>query len=54
MYSAFLHLADPAPALHDDVRHAHRLASLGVWDEATGWNRLVDGIRSEAAPSSTD
>ncbi|MBQ39362.1 MAG: hypothetical protein CME04_23515 [Gemmatimonadaceae bacterium] len=49
-YTAYLHLADPATSLRDDGRYAYRLASLGVWNEKTGWNRLAQGILIEAAP----
>lgn len=48
-YSIHLHLADPSPSLHDDARYAYRLASMGVWDETTGWNRLAEGVLIEAA-----
>lgn len=41
--TVFLHLADPSPRLRDDARFAYRIASQGVWDEGTGWNRLAEG-----------
>ncbi len=47
-YTVHLHLADPSPRLHDDARFAFRVASAGVWDAATGWNRLAEGIQIEA------
>jgi len=53
-YTAYMHLADPLPALHDDGRYAYRLASLGVWDEASGRNRLTMGILIEPAPEKED
>ena len=49
-YSLHLHLADPSPALHDDARYAYRLASAGIWDEATGRNRLVDDFTIDMVP----
>jgi hypothetical protein len=49
-YSIHLHLADPSPSLHDDARYAYRLASEGVWDETTGWNKLADEFTIATAP----
>lgn len=39
-YEVFLHLPDPEPALAPRPEYAIRLANRGVWDGATGYNRL--------------
>jgi len=49
-YSLHLHLADPSPALRGDARYAYRMASEGVWDEVTGWNKLVDEFTIDTVP----
>jgi hypothetical protein len=38
----YLNLPDPKPTLHDHPRFAIRLANDNVWDEATGYNKLVE------------
>jgi len=43
-YEIFLHLADPAPALHDRPEYAIRLANQNVWEDSTGYNSLLHQI----------
>ena len=38
----YLNLPDPKPTLHDNPRFSIRLANENVWDEATGYNKLVE------------
>lgn len=39
-YEVFLNLPDPKPALNDRWEYSIRLANEGVWDQATGYNKL--------------
>lgn len=48
-YDLLLNLPDPAPRLNDRVAYSIRLANLGVWESATGYNDL--GARLAVAPS---
>ena len=43
-YTAYLHLPDPSPRLRDDPRYAFRIANIGIWDGARGYNKLASGI----------
>lgn len=43
-YTVGLWLPDEAASLRDDPRYAVRFANDGAWDDATGVNRLVNGI----------
>ena len=38
----YLNLPDPKPTLHDNPRFSIRLANENAWDEATGYNKLVE------------
>ena len=38
----YLNLPDPQETLHDNPLFSIRLANKGVWDEATGYNKLVE------------
>lgn len=40
-YRVLLNLPDPAPTLWNDPRHSIRLANIGTWEEATGYNDLL-------------
>ena len=40
-YVVSLNLPDPCATLHDDARYSIRLANAGVWDPATGYNRIA-------------
>ncbi|MGL5824886.1 MAG: DUF4832 domain-containing protein [Nocardioides sp.] len=44
-YEVLLHLADPAPSIHDRRRYAIRLANRRIWERSTGYNRLDATIR---------
>ncbi|MHB2147947.1 DUF4832 domain-containing protein [Calditrichota bacterium LG25] len=43
-YEIFIHLADPAPALHDRPEYAIRLANAHIWEDSTGYNALLHQI----------
>jgi len=43
-YTAYLHLPDPSPRLHNDPRYAYRIANIGIWDGERGYNKLAGGI----------
>ena len=38
----YLNLPDPKPTLHDNPRFSIRLANENVWDEATGYNKVLE------------
>ena len=38
----YLNLPDPKATLHDNPRFSIRLANENVWDEATGYNKIVE------------
>ena len=38
----YLNLPDPKPTLHDNPRFSIRLANDGVWDDATGYNKIAE------------
>ena len=38
----YLNLPDPKPTLHDNPRFSIRLANENVWNEETGYNKLVE------------
>lgn len=40
-YTLWLNLPDIAPNLHDNPAYSVRVASRGVWDETTGYNRIA-------------
>ena len=44
-YEVLLSLPDPSPALRDRTAYAIRLASLGVWEPESGFNRLGLSLR---------
>jgi hypothetical protein len=39
-YELHLRMPDPSDRLSNDVRYMIRLANVGVWDAANGWNNL--------------
>ena len=39
--SVYLNLPDPKPTLHDHPRFSIRLANDDIWDEETGYNKVV-------------
>ncbi|MCM1502006.1 MAG: DUF4874 domain-containing protein [Bacteroidales bacterium] len=43
-YTLYLNLPDISPALHDNPDFSVRVASKGVWDEKTGYNRIASFI----------
>ena len=43
-YAVYLNLPDPYATLQNDPRFSFRIASHGVWDPDTGFNKLTDGI----------
>ena len=38
----YLNLPDPKPTLHDNPLFSIRLANENVWDEATGYNKVLE------------
>lgn len=51
----YLNLPDPEVTLHDNPLFSIRLANDGIWDEAAGYNRLLEfviGEPSESLPES--
>ncbi len=40
-YTLYMNLPDISPNLHDNPEYSIRIASKGVWDEATGYNRIA-------------
>lgn len=48
-YEVLLNLPDPQPALYARPEYAIRLANAGMWEAATGFNRL--GISVDVAPA---
>ena len=40
-YTLYMNLPDISPELHDDCNYSVRIASRGVWDEDTGYNRIA-------------
>lgn len=40
-YTLWLNLPDISPNLHDNPAYSVRVASRGVWDESTGYNRIA-------------
>ncbi|MGH3144348.1 MAG: DUF4832 domain-containing protein, partial [Rubrobacter sp.] len=44
-YDAFLNLPDPAPRLEARPAYSIRLANEGLWEPATGYNRLKAAVR---------
>ena len=56
-YAVFLHLADPYPSIHDRPEYSIRLATTGIWEPATGFNKLnhsitiINGIADVTAPT---
>ncbi len=40
-YTLYMNLPDISPELHDDCNYSVRIASRGVWDENTGYNRIA-------------
>jgi hypothetical protein len=38
----YLNLPDPKATLHDNPRFSIRLANENVWDEETGYNKIVE------------
>ncbi len=43
-YHVMLHLPDPAASLRARSEYALRLANVGIWEEATGFNTLRDSV----------
>jgi hypothetical protein len=52
-YEILLNLPDPQPTLYSRPEYAIRLANTGVWEAATGFNRLNAYVTIDAAPAST-
>ncbi len=50
-YRLYLHLPDAAATLAGDPRYAVRLANVGTWDAATGWNSLNATLAISRQPS---
>lgn len=50
-YAVLLNLPDPQPALYSRPEYAIRLANHGVWEAATGFNRLNATVTVTAAPA---
>jgi hypothetical protein len=44
-YDRLLHLPDPSPRLYGRPEYSIRLANRGVWEPATGFNRLLTSVR---------
>lgn len=44
-YDVFLYLPDPEPVLKARPEYAIRLANQNVWEEATGYNLLMKGLK---------
>lgn len=40
-YTLYMNLPDVSPELHDNPAYSVRIASHGVWDEGTGYNRIA-------------
>lgn len=40
--SMYLNLPDPEPALHDHPWFSIRLANAGIWEDKTGYNRILE------------
>lgn len=53
-YELLLHLHDPAPALEDRPEYAIRLANEGVWESATGYNKLGVNVLIDPSASGSD
>jgi hypothetical protein len=47
-YDVFLNLPDPMPSLHDNPAYSIRLANSGVWEAATGYNKLGQSLAIDA------
>lgn len=47
-YTVCLNLPDPCETIHNDPRYSIRLANNGIWDEATGYNRLCNVVISRS------
>ncbi len=43
-YTLYMNLPDISPNLHDNPAFSVRVASKGVWDENTGYNRIASFI----------
>lgn len=43
-YTLYMNLPDVSPYLHDNPEFSIRVASKGVWDEKTGYNRIASFI----------
>ena len=41
-YKLYLNLPDPYASLHDNPIFSIRLANVGVWEEATGYNKIAN------------
>ena len=51
----YLNLPDPKPTLHDNPKFSIHLANSGIWNEATGYNKLFDFkvLKKGATPEPT-
>jgi hypothetical protein len=47
-YDLLLNLPDPAKTLHARPEYAIRLANVGMWEAATGYNRLGIAVQVQA------
>ncbi len=52
-YELLLHLADPCPALTDRPEYAIQLANEGVWEAATGYNKLLHQLTVNGTAGNT-
>jgi hypothetical protein len=52
-YALSLFLPDPEPALHDRPEYAIRLANVGLWDAATGYNSLKQTVSVSSSATSS-
>jgi hypothetical protein len=43
-YDIFLNLPDPMPSLYERPEYSIRLANTGVWEELTGYNKLLGTV----------
>ncbi|MBU0476241.1 MAG: DUF4832 domain-containing protein [Bacteroidetes bacterium] len=43
-YELLMHIADPTKTLHDRVEYSIRLANENLWEESTGFNKLLHTV----------
>lgn len=52
-YEVILNLPDPYPSIHDQPNFSIHLANTGVWETATGYNRLNHAVQVSASATGT-